>query len=104
MNLPLGGKRLWKKALSLLLISCFLSLTFSCAHGPAQNGTGRDRPDGEAAERTAPGAALRETPWWKKPEHEWLIATLIVIGVGIAVGAGIMISSGAGGLSIRVEK
>ena len=45
-----------------------------------------------------------DEPWWKSPESEWLIATLIVIGIGISIGAAIMISSGAGGLNVRINK
>jgi hypothetical protein len=41
---------------------------------------------------------------WKKPEDERLIATLIVIGIGISIEAAVMISSGAGGLNIHINK
>jgi hypothetical protein len=98
--------RLWKKALCFFLAVAFVSLTSSCSHPPHK---ARGQPDlrgsdSSAGETKAARAYSGEDPWWKKPEYEWLIATLIVIGVGIAAGAAIMISSGAGGLTVRVQK
>ena len=98
--------RLWEKALCLFLVVAFVSLTSSCSH--AANKAGGQQvmrgSDTSAGEIEAARASFGEDPWWKKPEYEWLIATLIVIGVGIAAGAAIMISSGAGGLSIQMQK
>ncbi len=98
--------RLWGKALCLFLVVAFVSMTCSCSHtakkaGGQQNLRGSDI---SAGEPKAARANSGGDPWWKKPEYEWLIATLIVIGVGIAAGAAIMISSGAGGLSVAVQK
>ena len=106
MNPLLGKNRPWAKVLCIFLVVSFVSLISSCSHTPHQargkpDPRSGDSPAGESkAARTYPG----EDPWWKKPEYEWLIATLIVIGVGIAAGAAVMISSGAGGLSVRVQK
>jgi uncharacterized protein YceK len=40
---------------------------------------------------------------WKKEEREWLLMVLIILGVAIAVGATIAISSGGGGFSMGVN-
>lgn len=101
----LGKNRSWQKALCLFVAATFLILFFSCAH-PRENsniprGAGGRSAVGEA--RPA-GSYSSEDPWWKKPEYEWLIVTLIVIGAGIAAGAAIMISSGGGGLWVHVQK
>ena len=104
---PLFRKRpLWTKALCLFLSVAFLSLSVSCSHTPhkstRQQEMGSDGPS--AGETKAPRTNTGEDPWWKKPEYEWLIVTLIVIGIGIATGAAIMIASGAGGLTVQVKK
>ena len=39
----------------------------------------------------------------KKEEREWLLMVLIVLGVAIAVGATIAVSSGGGGFSMGVN-
>jgi hypothetical protein len=101
----LEKNRSWQKVLCLFVAAAFLILLFSCAH-PSENskisrGAGGRSTVGEAG--TA-GSYSSEDPWWKKPEYEWLIVTLIVIGAGIAAGAAIMISSGGGGLSVHVQK
>jgi len=99
------GRR-WETLLCLFLIVAFVGLTSSCSHpGPkarAQQDLGQS--DSAAGDSKTARASSGEAPWWKKPENEWLIATLIIIGVGIAVGAAIMITSGGGGLSVRVQK
>jgi hypothetical protein len=102
--MPLGTRknRLWEKALCLFLAAALLPLTCSCAQAPARSEARDALKAGDP-----PGQETRDsgtTPWWKKPEYEWLIVTLIVIGVGIAAGGAIMISSGAGGLSVNVQK
>jgi len=95
-----------RKVLCLFLAIAFLNLTVSCSHSYNKSTKQQDRrsEDFSAREGPATKANSGEDPWWKKPEYEWLIATLIVIGIGIAAGASIMISSGGGGLSIRVQK
>jgi hypothetical protein len=98
--------RWWQKALCLFLSFAFLSLTVSCSHSPNKSTGQQEARSGSFSVGEAQTAKSNsgEDPWWKKPEYEWMIATLIVIGVGIAAGAAIMISSGAGGLSVRVQK
>ena len=103
--------RFWERALCLFLVPAFLTMTFSCAHptGQPAGQPGMSENDSSAAEtqttetRTAKTHS-QEKPWWKNPEYEWLLVTLIVIGVGVAAGAAIMISSGAGGLYVNVQK
>lgn len=97
----------WRvKVLCLFLSFAFLILNVSCSHSPNKSRGGQEiRGDDVSVGGTeAAKADSRGAPWWKKPEHEWLIATLIVIGVGIVAGAAIMISSGPGGLSVQVQK
>lgn len=104
---PLFRKKpMWTKILFLFLSIAFLSPSVSCSHTPSKS-TGQQEMGNHVSSSGETRAARTNTgedSWWKKPEYEWLIATLIVIGVGIAAGAAIMISSGAGGLSIQVQK
>jgi len=78
----------------------------SCSHSANKSSRQQDLRSGgfSAREPQTAQADSEEDPWWKKPEYEWMIATLIVIGIGIAAGAAIAISSGAGGLSVRIQK
>ena len=106
MKCLLRKTRLGKKFLCFFLAVAFLSLTVSCSHTPPKSPGQQDIRSGNpsAAETQPARVHTGEAPWWKNPQYEWLIAALIVIGVGIAAGAAIMISSGAGGLSIQVQK
>jgi hypothetical protein len=106
MNPRFRKMRLWEKGLCLFLVAAFLTLTCSCSHPSGQSGGQQGMRGGNAsAGETYPAKAYpEETPWWKKPEYEWLIVTLIVIGVGVAAGAAIMIASGSGGLYVNVQK
>jgi len=96
---------LLNKSLIVIFSFVFLCVSASCSHAPSKP-TGRDSgPEISSEKENRPQFAKSENePWWKKPENEWLIATLIVIGIGISVGAAVMISSGAGGLNVRINK
>lgn len=95
-----------EKALCLFILFAFLSLTVSCSHSPDKSAGRQDLRSGgfSAGETQTAKANSGEDPWWKKPEYEWMIISLIVIGVGIVVGGAIMISSGTGGLSFPAQK
>jgi hypothetical protein len=92
------------RTLSIVLVFAFFCFTSACAHS-----AGKSSPPNPPAEisspKEAPAAKARsgEDPWWKKPEYEWLIGTLIFVGIGVAVGGVIMISSGSSGLRINVH-
>jgi len=102
---PVRQTGLLNKTGTILLALVFLCVTASCSHSPVTPTNQDPRADNssvnEIQTQTAKSGA---EPWWKKPESEWLIATLIVIGIGISIGAAIMISSGAGGLNVRINK
>ena len=110
MNPRFRKNGFWEKALCLIVVAAFFSLS-SCAHQTGQSATqpGIRNDDSSTAEsQTAETQTAKrysqEKPWYKYPEYEWLVLTLIVIGVGIAAGAAVMISSGAGGLHVNVQK
>jgi hypothetical protein len=92
--------RTWR----IVLVFAFFCFTSACAHlagkSSPPNPPAEISSTKEARTSTAPSG---EDPWWEKPEYEWLIGTLIFVGIGVAVGGAIMISSGAGGLRINVH-
>ncbi len=95
---------LLNKSLIVVFGFVFLCVSASCAHAPAKP-IGRDTgAEISSVPKIRPQPAKSEDgPWWKKPENEWFLATLIAIGIGISIGAGIMISSG-GGLNVHLNK
>ncbi len=98
---PLRKYRFLSKSLTVLFALVFLCVSLSCSHAPAKSSS-KDQP--VFKESQAQTYKSGELPWWKNPETEWLVATLIVIGIGISIGAAIMISSGGGGLNVRINK
>jgi len=92
------------KTWSIVLVFTFFCFTLSCSHSPSKPSFQDPYADISSPKETrTPNAYSGDTPWWKKPEYEWLIVTLIVVGIGVAVGGAIMISSGSGGLRINVH-
>jgi hypothetical protein len=92
--------RTWR----IVLVFTFFCFTSACVH-PAGKSSSPNPPAeiSSTKEARTANAPSGEDPWWKKPEYEWLIGTLIFVGIGVAVGGVIMISSGAGGLRINVH-
>jgi hypothetical protein len=94
------SNRIW----NIVLVITFFCFTSACSHSPTN--PSQNNPQTEISptkEIYTSNTYPREDPWWKKPEYEWLIGTLIFIGIGVAIGGTIMISSGAGGLRIGVS-
>ena len=89
---------------SIVLVFAFFCFTSACAH-PTGKPSNPNPPAEISSTKEARTANTNngEDSWWKKPEYEWLIGTLIFVGIGLAVGGAIMISSGAGGLRINVH-
>ena len=73
----------------------FLLTQSGCATlNTSQMQTNTPYPDGTMADQGAQ---------WKKEEKEWWLMVLIVLGIAIAVGATIAVSSGGGGFSMGVN-
>ena len=91
-------------ALSTALI--FLIVSFACSHSPSKP------PSADPYEEISSQNEITNSlstpkggvPWWKKDENQWLLAALIVLGVGIAASASIWILFNANGLTINVHK
>lgn len=85
----------------MLALFCFTS---ACSHSPKISSTQDPYADIRSPKDTQTSLPYpKKTPWWEKPEYEWMIGTLLFIGIGIAVGGTIMISSGGGGLRVGVS-
>lgn len=96
---------LLNKPLIVLFVLVFLCVSASCTHPPSKTaGRNSGAEISAGKEIRTQSSKTQNEPWWKKPENEWLIATLIVIGIGISIGAGIVISSGGGGLNVHINK
>jgi hypothetical protein len=93
------------KIVAVALIFAFFFFTSACSHSPAKSSPRNPQTEISPGMEIRSGKAYpRDTPWWEKPEYEWLIGTLIFVGIGIAVGGALMVSSGTGGLRINVSK
>jgi hypothetical protein len=94
------------KTLTLLTAVMFLIFSFSCSHSPKKPPSPNPREETSSFKETP--ATLSTSPeedrWWKRDEYQWLIAFLIVLGTGIAIGAAIYIASGPGGLTLWIHK
>jgi hypothetical protein len=99
-----GRNRLRNKAWSIVLVLAFFCFTSACSHSPKTSTTQdpyADMPSPKDTQTSPPYP--KKTPWWEKPEYEWAIVTLLVIGISIAIGATIAVASGPGGLRIGVS-
>jgi hypothetical protein len=104
MKQILCPKWLRKKIGSTVLVFIFFCFTSGCSHSPSKPSTQDPYADiSSPRESQTSDPYSGDTPWWKKPEYEWLIGTLIFIGIGVAIGGAFMISSGSGGLRIGVQ-
>lgn len=82
------------KDLALIILSFYLIFSFSCAHQSVgklvQHQSGQNSP-------------VEKVSWWQKEENQWLITALLILGIGIAASANIIIIYNSGGLFIRVK-
>lgn len=83
------------KKIAIILLPLYLIFSFSCAH---QSGV-KDINHQEAQVRP-----VEKVYWWQKEESQWLISALLILGIGIATSASIIIIYNSGGLFIRVKK
>jgi hypothetical protein len=94
-----------RKSVALFTAVMFLILSSACSHSPKKPSSPAPREEISSSEEAPPpSSASSEEPWWKKDEYQWLIAFLIVLGVGIAIGATIYVASGANGLTLQINK
>lgn len=101
----LNTPHLRSKPLVLFAVLLLLFASWSCSHAPVRNSPPDPREASLHREAARSWDAFgEEEPWYERPEYGWLFAALIVLGIGIAIGAAIWISSGASGLTIAVRK
>ena len=94
------------KSLALVTAAIFLIFSFACSHSPKKPPSSNSREEISSFKETSPklSTSQEEERWWKRDEYQWLVAFLIVLGVGIAIGGTIYIASGAGGLTLQIHK
>jgi len=94
------------KPLALTTALTFLLLSFACSHSPPKSSS--PDPYEEISSQNEIAHALStpkgDEPWWKKDENQFVLAALIILGVGIAASASIWILYNANGLTINVHK
>jgi len=95
-----------KRTLAILTAAIFLMVSSACHHAPKKSPSPDPREEISSQKEIARSlrAPQDEEPWWKKDENQWLLAALIVVAGGIAIGAAIYIAFGPGGLIIRIQK
>lgn len=83
------------KELPIILLPFYLIFSFSCAHQSGGKYINQQSAQLNSAEKVS---------WWQREENQWLISVLIILGIGIATSASIIIIYNSGGLFIRVKK
>lgn len=84
-----------RKGIALLLLPLYLIFSFSCAHQ-----AGKKYVISNGAQENPP----EKISWWQKEENQWLISTLLILSIGLATSASIIIIYNSGGLFIKVKK
>jgi hypothetical protein len=93
------------KSVALITTVIFLIVLCACSHSPSKPSSPNSREEISSSQEVHPASsASQEEAWWKRDEYQWLTAFLIVLGVGIAIGATIYIASGANGLTLQIRK
>lgn len=83
------------KDIAIILLPLYLIFSFSCAH---QSGSGYIN------HQIAQVRPVEKVYWWQKEENQWLISALLILGIGLAASASIIIIYHSNGLFIRVKK
>ncbi len=84
-----------QKALAIIILSFYLIFSLSCAH----QGSSKSFRQG-----ATPVDPNDKVSWWQKEENQWLFSALLILGVGVATSASMIIIFNSGGLFIRVKK
>jgi hypothetical protein len=81
-------------SLALATAIIFLIVSFACSHSPPKSLSQDPREEISSPKEIAQSLSTPkdDEPWWKKDENQWLFAVLIVLGIGIATGATILLS------------
>jgi len=95
-----------RKILAAITIIIFLIVSSSCSHAPPKPASLNPREEVSSPGKIAPSQsnAKQEERWWKKAEYEWMVAFLILLGIGLATSASMIIIYNSGGLSLTVHK
>ncbi|MGB9701068.1 MAG: hypothetical protein ACPL5I_16975 [Thermodesulfobacteriota bacterium] len=83
------------KDIAIIILSFYLVFSFSCAHQSAGK---------LVSHQASPTSQVEKVSWWQKEENQWLISALLILGIGIATSASIIIIYNSGGLFIKVKK
>jgi hypothetical protein len=89
--------------LTLLVALIFLVVSSGCSHTPKQPPTAAPNAETSSQKDGVYYYTPKEDKWWKKDEFQWLVLTLIILGVAIAAGAAVAVAFGGGGLHIGVS-
>jgi len=93
------------KSVAWLTAVIFLIVSSACSHTSRKASSPDPREEISSSEQARPASStFQEESWWKRDENQWLVAFLIVLGIGIAIGATIYIASGASGLTLQIKK
>jgi len=95
-----------RKILASITIIIFLIVSSSCSHSPPKPASPNPREEVSSPREIARSLsnAKQEDRWWKKAEYEWMLALLILLGIGLATSASMIIVYNAGGLSVTIHK
>ena len=82
------------RSLALATATIFLIVSFACSHSSPKSPSLDPREEISSPKEIARSLSTQkdDEPWWKKDENQWLFAVLIVLGIGIATGATILLS------------
>jgi hypothetical protein len=94
------------KSLALMTGIIFLVVSSACSHSPGKPPLPDPREELSSQKEIARSLSSpkNDESWWKKDENQWLLAALIILGVGIATSASIWIFYNANGLTINIHK
>lgn len=94
------------KSVALVTAVMFLIFSSACSHSPKKTSSPNPPEEISSSHEIPPisSPSQENEAWWKRDEYQWLFAFLIVLGIGIAIGATIYIASGPGGLILQIHK
>jgi hypothetical protein len=94
------------KSLAWMTVIIFLVVSSACSHSQGKPPLLDPREEISSQNEIARSLSnpKNDDSWWKKDENQWVLAALIILGVGIATSASILIFYNAKGLTINVHK
>jgi len=95
-----------KVLVSITIIIFLIVSSSSCSHSPKKSVAQDPREEISSPREIARSLSnsKHQERWWEKDENQWVLAFLILLGVGIATSASMIIVYNAGGLSLTIHK